>query len=164
MHPTNWHATMGHISFEGSTMTITTIGIDLAKNVFAVHGVDHAGKTVLVKPRVSRAALPELIASLPPCAIGMEACSGAHYWARLFRTYGHEPRLMAPNLSPHIAWPANQGKTMRQMRKPSAKRSFVPRCVSCQSKMKGSRQCCVCIEPDRDSWKKKQPFITVFGD
>ena len=70
-------------------MTITTIGIDLAKNVFAVHGVDHAGKTVLVKPRVSRAALPELIASLPPCVIGMEACSGAHYWARLFRTYGH---------------------------------------------------------------------------
>lgn len=75
-------------------MTITTIGIDLAKNVFAVHGVDHAGKTVLVKPRGSRAALPELIASLPPCVIGMEACSGAHYWARLFRTYGHEPRLM----------------------------------------------------------------------
>lgn len=83
-------------------MTITTIGIDLAKNVFAVHGVDHAGKTVLVKPRVSRAALPELIASLPPCVIGMEACSGAHYWARLFRTYGHEPRLMAPQfVSPY---------------------------------------------------------------
>ncbi|OKB03475.1 transposase [Aeromonas salmonicida subsp. salmonicida] len=83
-------------------MTITTIGIDLAKNVFAVHGVDHAGKTVLVKPRVSRAALPELIASLPPCVIGMEACSGAHYWARLFRTYGHEPRLMAPKfVSPY---------------------------------------------------------------
>ncbi len=67
----------------------------LAKNVFAVHGVDQHGKTVLVKPKVSRAALPELIASLPPCVIGMEACSGAHYWARLFRQYGHEPRLMA---------------------------------------------------------------------
>ena len=76
-------------------MTITTVGIDLAKNVFAVHCVDQHGKTVLVKPKVSRAALPELIASLPPCVIGMEACSGAHYWARLFRQYGHEPRLMA---------------------------------------------------------------------
>ncbi|HGW8134372.1 TPA: IS110 family transposase, partial [Escherichia coli] len=56
-------------------MTITTIGIDLAKNVFAVHGVDQNGKTVLVKSRVTRAALPGLIASLPPCVIGMEACS-----------------------------------------------------------------------------------------
>ena len=54
-------------------MTITTVGIDLAKNVFAVHGVDQNGRTVLVKPKVSRAALPELIASLPPCVIGMEA-------------------------------------------------------------------------------------------
>ncbi len=76
-------------------MTITTVGIDLAKNVFAVHGVDQNGRTVLVKPKVSRAALPEFIAGLPPCVIGMEACSGAHYWARLFRQYGHEPRLMA---------------------------------------------------------------------
>ncbi|WP_396124146.1 transposase [Escherichia coli] len=76
-------------------MTITTVGIDLAKNVFAVHCVDQNGKTVLVKSRVTRAALPGLIAGLPPCVIGMEACSGAHYWARLFRQYGHEPRLMA---------------------------------------------------------------------
>lgn len=56
-------------------MTITTVGIDLAKNVFAVHCVDQNGKTVLIKPKVSRAALPELIAGLPPCVIGMEACS-----------------------------------------------------------------------------------------
>lgn len=76
-------------------MTITTIGIDLAKNVFAVHGFDQNGKTVLVKSRVTHAALPGLIASLPPCVIGMEACSGAHYWASLFRQYGHEPRLMS---------------------------------------------------------------------
>lgn len=76
-------------------MTITTVGIALAKNVFAVHGVDQNGRTVLVKPKVSRAALPELTARWPPCVIGMEACSEAHYWARLFRQYGHEPRLMA---------------------------------------------------------------------
>lgn len=76
-------------------MTITTVGIDLVKNVFAVHGVDQNGKAVLIKSRVTRTALPGLIAGLPPCVIGMEACSGAHYWARLFRQYGHEPRLMA---------------------------------------------------------------------
>ncbi len=88
-------------------MTITTVGIDLAKNVFAVHCVDQNGKTVLVKPKVSRAALPELIASLPPCVIGMEACSGAHYWARVFRQYGHEPRLMAAKfVSPYCKYPS----------------------------------------------------------
>ena len=57
-------------------MRIVTVGIDLAKNVFAVHGVDDAGKAVLVKPKVTRDQLPALIAQLPPCLIGMEACSG----------------------------------------------------------------------------------------
>ena len=54
-------------------MTIVTVGIDLAKNVFAVHGIDATGKPVLVRPSVSRAKLLELIATLPPCLIGMEA-------------------------------------------------------------------------------------------
>ena len=65
-----------NIAPEGFVMTIATIGIDLAKNVFAVHGVDYNSKTVLIKSRVTRAALPRLIAGLPPCVIGMEACSG----------------------------------------------------------------------------------------
>lgn len=60
----------------------------LPKNVFAVHGVDEAGKAVLIKPRVSRDQLGSLIAQLPPCIIGMEACSGAHYWGRAFQSYG----------------------------------------------------------------------------
>ena len=77
-------------------MAIVTVGIDLAKNVFAVHGVDAAGKPCLVRPSVARAKLLELIASLPPCLIGMEACSGAHHWARLFAGFGHTVRLMAP--------------------------------------------------------------------
>lgn len=64
-------------------MIITTVGIDLAKNVFAVHGVDKNGIPVLIKPKVPRTALPELMANLPPCTIGMEACSGAHYWGTL---------------------------------------------------------------------------------
>ena len=77
-------------------MNIITVGIDLAKNVFAVHGVDDNGKLVLVKPKVSRADLLPLIAQLPPCLIGMEACSGAHHWARQFGQYGHTVKLMAP--------------------------------------------------------------------
>jgi transposase len=56
---------------EGEIMVIVTVGIDLAKNVFAVHGVDETGNPVLVRPEVPRAKLMELIASLPPCLIGM---------------------------------------------------------------------------------------------
>lgn len=77
-------------------MTIVHIGIDLAKSVFAVHGVDEHGRPALMAPKVSRDKLLELMASLPPCTVGMEACSGAHHWARLFRRFGHTVRLMAP--------------------------------------------------------------------
>lgn len=77
-------------------MTIVTLGIDLAKNVFALHGVDATGKPALVRPRVARGKLLEVVAALPPCLIGMEACSGAHHWARLFQAHGHTVRLMAP--------------------------------------------------------------------
>ena len=73
-------------------MTIIAIGIDLAKNVFAVHGVDETGTAVLVRPNVKRDGLLELVAKQPPCVIGMEACSGAHYWARQFQAYGHTGR------------------------------------------------------------------------
>lgn len=65
-------------------MSIITLGIDLAKNLFALHGIDQAGKPVLVKPKVARDQLLAIIAQLPPCLIGMEACSGARHWARLF--------------------------------------------------------------------------------
>jgi transposase len=66
------------------------------KNVFAVHGVDDSGKAALVTPKVPRDKLLEWVAQLPPCLIGMEACSGAHHWARLFRQYGHTVKLMVP--------------------------------------------------------------------
>ena len=77
-------------------MAIVSVGIDLAKNVFAVHGVDESGKPALVRPSVPRSKLLELIAALPPCLIGMEACSGAHHWTREFHKFGHTVRLMAP--------------------------------------------------------------------
>lgn len=72
------------------------IGIDLAKNVFAVHAVNRHGKPVLIKPLVRRDQLLDLLAQLPPCVIGMEACSGAHHWARQLQSLGHTPKLMAP--------------------------------------------------------------------
>ncbi len=74
------------VLWKGKAMRIVTIGIDLAKNVFAVRGVDAAGKAVWVRPTVLRAKLLEFIASLSPCLVGMEACSGAHHWAPEFRT------------------------------------------------------------------------------
>lgn len=77
-------------------MAIVTVGIDLAKNVFTVHGVDETGKPALVRPEVTRAKLLQLIANLPPCLIGMEACSGAHHWSREFAKFGHTVRMMAP--------------------------------------------------------------------
>lgn len=83
-------------------MAIVTLGIDLAKNVFALHGVDATGRAILVRPSVSRAKLLETVAGLPPCLVGMEACSGAHHWARLFQDHGHTVRLMAPKfVSPY---------------------------------------------------------------
>ena len=74
---------------------VTTVGIDLAKNSFSVHGVDAAGAVVLRKT-VSRARLLELLMSQPPCLIGLEACSGAHEWARRLQQFGHTVKLMAP--------------------------------------------------------------------
>ncbi|AGX86213.1 transposase [Candidatus Symbiobacter mobilis CR] len=91
-------------------MAIVTVGIDLAKNVFAVHGVDSSGNAVLIRPHVPRAKLLELIASLPPCLIGMEACSGAHHWVRQFATFGHSVRWMAPKFVAPYRLSGKRGK------------------------------------------------------
>ena len=74
---------------------VTTEEVDLAKNVFSLHGIDADGAVVLRKT-VSRARLLELIAQQPACLIGLEACSGAHEWARCFQALGHTVKLMAP--------------------------------------------------------------------
>jgi transposase len=83
-------------------MKITTIGIDLAKNVFQVHGVDERGKTVL-KKQVKRDQMAGLFAKLPVCLIGMEACGSAYHWARKLQGFGHTVRLMAPQfVKPYV--------------------------------------------------------------
>lgn len=74
---------------------ITILGIDLAKNVFQLHGIDATGKPVLRKA-VSRRKLMETLVNLQPCLIGIEACGGAHNWAREMIKLGHEVRIMAP--------------------------------------------------------------------
>jgi transposase len=74
-------------------MQTSTIGIDLAKNVFQVHGVDTAGKVALTK-KLRRSQVLALFETLPPCLIGMEACATAHHWARELEALGHDVRLM----------------------------------------------------------------------
>src|SRR3954465_4891330 len=74
-------------------MQITTIGLDIAKHVFQVHGIDVAEKVVLRK-QLRRGQVLKFFASLPPCLVGMEACATAHYWARELTKLGHEVRLM----------------------------------------------------------------------
>jgi transposase len=75
-------------------MEVTTVGIDLAKNVFQVHGVDGRGKVVL-RRQLRREQMVEFFARLPPCLIGMEACGSAHHWARVLQGQGHTVRVIA---------------------------------------------------------------------
>ena len=70
-------------------MQITTIGLDIAKNVFQVHGID-AKEKVVVRKQLRRSQMMAFFKALPPCLIGMEACATAHYWARELTKLGHE--------------------------------------------------------------------------
>src|ERR1700722_6676236 len=75
---------------------VSTIGLDIAKSVFQIHGVDRDGE-VAIRKRVSRAKLLEFFAGLPPCVIGIEACPTAHHWSRKLQALGHTVRLMPPS-------------------------------------------------------------------
>ena len=74
-------------------MQITTIGLDIAKNVFQVHGID-ASEQVVVRKQLRRGQVLGFFKALPPCLVGMEACATAHYWARELTKLGHQVRLM----------------------------------------------------------------------
>jgi transposase len=91
--------TMKKISKNGA---IKVLGMDLAKQSFQLHGVDESGQTVLRK-RLARDKLVAFIAQLPPCLIGLEACAGAHHWARVFKQFGHTVKMMAPQfVKPYV--------------------------------------------------------------
>jgi transposase len=72
---------------------VSTIGLDIAKSVFQVHGTDVDG-TVVIRKRIRRAKLLEFFASLPACLVGIEACPTAHYWSRRLEALGHTVRLL----------------------------------------------------------------------
>ena len=83
-------------------MKITTVGIDLAKNLFQLHGVNEHGK-VVIKKQLRRDQMAEFFVTLPPCLVGMEACGSAHHWARKLQAYGHTVKLMAPQfVKPYV--------------------------------------------------------------
>ena len=89
---------------------ISTIGLDLAKNVFQLHGIDASGAVVL-KRQLRRGAVEKFFAQLPSCLVGMEACGSAHHWARVIGQYGHEVRLMPPAyVKPYVKRNKNDGR------------------------------------------------------
>jgi transposase len=109
-------------------MKATTIGIDLAKHLFQLHGVDQHGKTVL-KRQLKRDQMLSFFTNLPPSLIGMEACGSAHYWANKLQGMGHTVKLMAPQfVKPYV----KTNKNDAGMQKLSAKPSPDPICGLCQ--------------------------------
>ena len=104
-------------------MHITTIGLDIAKNVFQVHGIDEAEKVVISK-QLRRGQVLKFFASLRPCLVGMEACASAHYWARELSKLGHEVRLMpAKDVKAYVKRNKNDAKdaeaTCEAVRRPT---------------------------------------------
>jgi transposase len=82
---------------------VTTVGLDLAKRVFQVHGADVKGRPVLQK-KLRREDVLSFFARLPPCLVGMEACASSHYWAREIRDLGHDVRMIPPSyVKPYVA-------------------------------------------------------------
>jgi transposase len=93
--PRKWPP-IGRPRFGGSHMkTVTTIGLDIAKSLFQVHGIDAAGKAVIRK-QLKRARVIPFFMKLPPCIVGIEACASSHYWARELTALGHDVKLMPP--------------------------------------------------------------------
>ncbi|MEJ2419621.1 MAG: IS110 family transposase, partial [Exilibacterium sp.] len=91
-------------------MQITTVGLDIAKNIFQIYGVDPYGKVVIQKPLNRQKVLP-FFANLQPCLIGMEACSGSHYWQRQLEALGHEVKLINPSyVTPYVKTNKNDAR------------------------------------------------------
>ena len=75
--------------------TVTTIGLDIAKSVFQVHGVDAAGQ-VVIRQQLKRRQVLTFVERLPPCLVGIEACASSHHWSRQLLAFGHTVRLVPP--------------------------------------------------------------------
>jgi transposase len=117
-----------HQEQEPSMGEILTIGIDIAKHVFQLHGVDGGGEVVL-RQRLRRGRVAAFFAALPPCLVGIEACGTAHFWAREIAAFGHEVRLMPPGyVKPYVKRnkhdAADAAAVCEAVRRPSMR--FVP--------------------------------------
>ena len=99
-------------------MEITTIGLDLAKHVFQVHGIAADG-SVAVKKRLRRGQVHPFFAGLKPCLVGVEACATAHFWARQLRQLGHDVRLIPPHSTSRPI--SGAARTMPPMPQPFAR-------------------------------------------
>src|SRR5674536_86195 len=93
-----WVLLRSHHLEEPNMQTITTIGLDIAKSVFQVHGVDAAGQ-VVIRRQLKRRHVLMFFQKLAPCLIGIEACASSHYWSRELNALGHTVRLMPPAVS-----------------------------------------------------------------
>ena len=113
---------------------VVTIGLDIAKSVFQVHGVDGEG-AVVMRQRLTRARMLAFFAKKAPCLVGLEACGSAHYWGRELTRLGHEVRLIPPSyVKPYVKRQKNDA-----MPKRSAKRSPGPVCALSRSNRLSSK-------------------------
>ena len=116
-------------------MQITTIGLDIAKNVFQVHGIDAAEK-VIVRKQLRRGQIIAFFEALAPCLVGMEACATSHHWARELTKLGHEVRLMPAK---DVKATSSAIRTMPPTRRQSVRRCGARPCVSYGSNRPNSR-------------------------
>lgn len=118
-------------------MSVTTVGLDLAKSIFQIHGIDARGRAVL-KRRIRRRGLLAFFEELPACLVGMEACSSAHHWARELVALGHDVRLVPPQYAkPYV----KRTSRMRRMPKQFVKRSAARTCGSFRSNRRRAKVC-----------------------
>jgi transposase len=116
-------------------MQVTTIGLDIAKNVFQVHAIDTAEK-VVVRKQLRRSQVVEFFKALPACLVGMEACATAHYWARELTKLGHLVRLMpAKDVKAYV----KRNKNDAAMPRRSVRRCDARPCVLYRSNRQSSR-------------------------
>jgi transposase len=115
--------------------TVTTIGLDIAKSVFQVHGVDAAGQ-VVIRRQLKRRYVVAFFQRLPPCLVGIEACASSHYWSRELQALGHTVRLMPPTyVKPYVKRQKNIWRTLRQF----VRQSPEPICGSYQPRRLSSK-------------------------
>lgn len=122
---------------------IKVLGIDLAKNIFQVHGVNKDGKCQL-KKRLKTSELKHFLFNHPACIVAMEACGSAHYWGRLSESYGHTVRLMAPQyVKPYVKSNKNDANDADGIAEAASRENMLKDCGTTNAVVfpQGSRTC-----------------------